>query len=284
MAINDFIPTVWSETLYNELNKEYIGVSNCNREFEGDIRSKGDTVRIAGIGKVNVFDYSKNADFSSTLQTLDSTTRQLQITQAKAFNFQIDDIDKAQQTPKLMKQAMRQAADALADAADRYVYSLWSEISEENVIQKQTVSHADMIDLLLTAREKLLANNVSANADTVLEVSPAIASMLLKAKILQSSDNEQALTNGYLGNFVGFDVYVSNNIAKADDGTDQLYHKCLARTKRAIAFAEQINSVEAYRPEKRFADAVKGLHLYGAKIVYPKEILLLDLGVQFEFV
>ena len=83
---------------------------------------------------------------------------------------------------------------------------------------------------------------------------------------------------------MGFDVYVSNNIFRESNEGDQIYHKCLARTKRAIAFAEQINSVEAYRPEKRFADAVKGLHLYGAKIVYPKEIMLLDLGVQIEMI
>ena len=57
------------------------------------------------------------------------------------------------------------------------------------------------------------------------------------------------------------------------------YHKCIARTKRAIAFAEQLSEINAYRPEKRFADAVKGLHLYGAKVVYPKEMVLLNLGI-----
>ena len=57
------------------------------------------------------------------------------------------------------------------------------------------------------------------------------------------------------------------------------YHKCLARTKRAIAFAEQLSEIDAYRPEKRFADAVKGLHLYGAKVVHPTEMILLDLGI-----
>lgn len=278
MAINDFIPSVWSETLYNELNKEYVAVSNCNRDFEGEIRSKGDTVKIAGIGDVNVFDYSKNTDFSSTLQTLSSSTRSLAISQAKAFNFQIDDIDKAQQNPKLMQYAMRQAANALADSADSFVYSLYSEIAAANTITKASATYSDIIDLLLQARESLLANNVSSNNDTVLEVSPAVASLIIKAKILQSTDNTDILTNGYLGSFVGFDVYVSNNIKKAATSSVD-YYKCFARTKRAIAFAEQLNSVEAYRPEKRFADAVKGLHLYGAKIVYPNEIVLLNINV-----
>ena len=95
---------------------------------------------------------------------------------------------------------------------------------------------------------------------------------IVKAKLWTSSDNSSAMSNGALGNLVGFEVFVSPNVAVDSSG----YTKCLARTKRAVAFAEQINEIEAYRPELRFADAVKGLHLYGAKIVYPKEICLLS--------
>ena len=58
------------------------------------------------------------------------------------------------------------------------------------------------------------------------------------------------------------------------------YHKCFLRTKRAIAFAEQLSEIDAYRPEKRFADAVKGLHLYGAAVIYPEEAILLDMGIE----
>ena len=60
---------------------------------------------------------------------------------------------------------------------------------------------------------------------------------------------------------------------------DAYIHRCAIRTKRAIAFAEQLSEIEAYRPELRFADAVKGLHLYGAKVVYPNEIVCLDISV-----
>jgi hypothetical protein len=58
-------------------------------------------------------------------------------------------------------------------------------------------------------------------------------------------------------------------------------YKCLMRTTRAIAFAEQLSEIEAYRPEKRFADAIKGLHLYGAKVVYPNEMVTLDVCIPF---
>ena len=102
--------------------------------------------------------------------------------------------------------------------------------------------------------------------------------MILKAKVGLSTDNQGALEAGCLGSIGGCKIYVSNNLTKS--GTeDGVLHKCIARTKRAIAFAEQLSEINAYRPELRFADAVKGLHLYGAKVVYPDEMVLLNLTV-----
>ena len=276
MAINNFIPTVWSETLYQELDRAYIGVRNCNRDFEGDIRGKGDTVKICGVGAVSVFDYTKNTDMSAP-ETLSDTVRTLTIDRAKGFNFQIDDIDRAQQSPKLMGEAMRVAADALANAADQVIYSLYSEAKEENTVSGDGVTYDGMLDLLIEARKRLIAAGVTSN-EVVLEVSPDVAALILKAKILTSDNNDETLESGYSGSFVGFRVYVSSNIAQVEtDG--KLYHKCIARTRRAVAFAEQLSEINAYRPEKRFADAVKGLHLYGAKLIYPAEFVLLDLNL-----
>lgn len=272
MAITNFIPTVWSETLAKELGKQYIAVKNCNRQFEGSIKSLGDRVKINSIGTVSVFDYTKNTDMNAP-QTLDDSSVTLEINRAKAFNFQVDDVDKTQANVSLLKAAMGEAADAIADEADSYIYGMYTSIASANTISNAAMTYEHVVDLLISAREKLLSNNVNSNTDTVLEVSPAIAALILKAKILQSTSNEDAISNGYIGSFVGFDIYVSNNIKKDGEGS----YKCFARTKRAIAYADQVNFVEAYRPEKRFADAVKGLHLYGAKIVYPKELILLDL-------
>ena len=104
MAISNFIPTVWSENLYRALDKQYIGVANCNREYEGEIKNCGSVVKICGVGAVTVSDYTKNTDMSNP-QALSDTVKELSINQAKYFNFQIDDIDRAQCTPKLMDAA-----------------------------------------------------------------------------------------------------------------------------------------------------------------------------------
>ena len=276
MAITNFIPTIWSENLYTELDKQYIAVKNCNREYEGEIKGCGSTVKICGVGDINVFDYTKNSDLSAP-DEITETERSLVIDQAKCFNFQIDDIDRAQSVPGLMNAAMKVAANALSNAADAYVYSLYGEADKMLYNNDTTVDN--ILDTFLDARKELYKNNVTDSSDVIFEVSPDIAELIIKAKINLATDNSATLENGCIGSIAGCKVFVSNNIVQGEaDGAMQ--HMCMARTKRAIAFAEQLSEINAYRPEKRFADAVKGLHLYGAKVVYPKEIVALNLTVE----
>ena len=277
MAIQNFIPTIWSENLYQALDKQYIAIAHCNREFEGEIKNQGSSVKICGVGEINVSDYTKNSDMSNP-QALSDTVKELKIDQAKYFNFQIDDIDKAQATPRLMDAAMKVAASALANAADQYVYRYCSENSE-TVITKEITVLSEVFDTILEARQKLYESNVSDQQEVVLEIPPYMASLILKSKIALATDNTAALENGYLGSYAGCKIYVTNNLLTEDPSVSNYFY-CLMRTKRAVAFAEQLSEIVAYRPERRFADAVKGLHLYGTEIVYPNELVKIDLQVN----
>lgn len=270
MAISNFIPTLWSETLYRELEKDYVAVRLSSREFEGEIRGEGDRVKICGIGPVTVFDYKKNQDMPAA-EVLSDQERTLVIDQAKGFNFFLDSIDLAQSKKGLMQAAMKEASDALADVADRYVYSLTDPAVE--TLTEEAVTSENIIHVIADARRILMEHNVPNSTRISLEVSPAIEQKLVLAKVLRSTDNVDALGRGYIGTFMGFDIYVSNNITADDNGS----YRCIARTGRAIAFAEQVSAVKAYEPELRHGDAVKGLHLYGAKILYPKEMVFLNL-------
>ena len=270
MAISNFIPTIWSENLLTSLDKQYIGVANCNREFEGEIKSRGSSVKICGVGDISIGDYVKDTDMSSP-QNLSDTVAELVINKAKYFNFQVDDIDRTQCNPKLLDAAMKNAASALANEADKHIFSLYNEAG--NTVECDLDLDQPM-DKILEARETLFKNGVLNNEDIVLEISPAIATLLFKDLSDKLSYNNELNDTGYIGNIAGCKVYVSNNIDQESGSVE--YHKCFMRSKRAIAFAEQLSEVEAYRPEKRFADAVKGLHLYGAKVVYPNEFVCLD--------
>ena len=275
MAISNFIPTIWSENLYEELDKQYIAVANCNRDFEGEFKNKGSVVKICGGGAVNVSNYSKNIDMPSP-QLLSDTVKELAIDQAKYFNFQIDDIDRAQSSPKLMSSAMKIAANALANEADKYVFGLYEQAGRP--ISTNLIDDESVFDYFINAVTILRKNNVNDPDDVIIEIPPMVAALILKAKIKVLSDNGEALENGCIGRIAGCKVFVSNNVVYDSNG-DMTTCKCFVRTKRAIAFAEQLSEIEAYRPERRFSDAVKGLHLYGAKVVYPSEYVVVNMMV-----
>ena len=186
MAISNFIPTLWSETLYRELEKNYVAVKLSNREFEGVIKGEGDRVKICGIGPVNVFTYTKNTNMPAA-QVLSDTARTLIIDQAKGFNFCLDDVDVAQAKNNLMQAAMKEASDALADVADQYIYSLTDNDVEE--LTNESADSESIINTISDARKILMEHNVPNSAKISLEVSPAVEQKLVLAKVLRSTDN-----------------------------------------------------------------------------------------------
>lgn len=275
MSVSSFIPEVWSQSMLHALDAKYIGVANCNRQYEGEIKEKGNIVHICGLTPVTVSDYTKNTDISAP-ETLSDFVRELTINQAKYFNFQLDDLDRVQSRPEMMNTAVRTAAATLAAAADTYVYSLVKNAGK--TLSCTPTGASDLIDLIIDARTHLFTQNVTDPNDISVEVSPAVAAQLLKEKASLCTDNTDCLEKGYIGSIAGCKIYVSNQIAIADDTSAKTRtYRCMARTHRAVAFAEQLSEVEAYRPESRFADAVKGLHLYGAKVIYPQELVELKI-------
>ena len=280
MAINNFVPTIWSEKLWRALDRQYIAAAHCSREFEGDIKEKGNKVKILGIEPVTINNYSKNTNMNAPQQISDNA-RELVINQAKYFNFQVDDVDKAQAVPHLMDLVVDSAASSLANVADQYIFSLWEDAGF--LIEGDNHDVSALLKTFLDARTILYRSDVNNSDDLVLEVSPDVAACILRAKIELDTDNSDQIETGCIGKLFGVKVFVSNNIAQdfntsGPDAPD-CYHKCIMRSKRAIAYAEQISEIEAYRPELRFADAVKGLHLYGAKVVYPDEMVTIDVAL-----
>lgn len=282
MAINNFIPAVWSAQLLTALNKSLVYANLCNRDYEGEIREYGDQVKINSLGRVTVGSYTKNTDIAAA-ETLTDAQRILVIDQSKYFNFQIDDVDKAQQKPKVMQAAMAEAAYGLADVADQYIAGLYTEISGTNTIgsdaspisiavaagQSTAAAYEKLVDLAV----KLDEANVS-RASRWVVLPPWYHGILLKDSRFISAGTlktDEVLANGFVGRAAGFDIYTSNNVPN----TSNALYKVIAGYSGAWSYAEQIAEVEAYRPERRFADAVKGLHLYGAKVTRPLGLALM---------
>ncbi len=275
MSVANFIPTIWSETLYEGLVGQCIAVKNCNREFEGDIAGIGSEVKIVGIGDVSISSYTANTTIGDP-DVLSDSVRTMAIDHARYFNFMIDDVNRVQASPRLMSAALRNAARGLANVADAEVYALHEDAGNELMVD--AAAESNMLDPFIKARNLLYKNNVTDSTEVVFEVSPDVAARLFKDKLEALSNNNELLENGCLGSIMGCKVYVSNNIVTEEVGGKQR-HYCLARTKRAIAFAQQLSKIEAYRPEGFFADAVKGLYLYGMKVVYPNEMVKINIDM-----
>jgi N4-gp56 family major capsid protein len=278
MTLNNFIPQVWSSRLLSNLNKSHVfGQSGVvNRDYEGEISAAGDTVKINSIGRVTVFDYTKNTDMTAA-ETLTDAQRTLTIDQAKAFNFQIDDVDKAQQKPKVMDEAMREAAYALADTLDVFLAGKYADAAAANIVglgddtTPIAVNSANAYDQLVLMDQRLDEANVRKDGRWCIVPPWFHAKLQLDNRFINaaaSADGGSTLRNGQVGRASGFDIYESNNVFN----TAGAKYKIMAGTDQAISLAEQIASVEAYRPQLRFGDAVKGLHLYGAKTVRPEAL------------
>lgn len=280
MAITTFIPELWSARLLYALDNAHIAANLVNRDYEGLIRQQGDTVHINTIGPVTVDEYTRNTDIDDP-EVLTTTEQTLVIDQAKYFNFQVDDVDAAQSAGDLMDAAMARAAYALNDASDAYLMSVIASGADSgNVIGSSaavSLTASNVYENIVALRTKLDKANVPTSGRFVVVPPEVYALLLLDDRFVKATDAGTAnatLLNGEVGRVAGFTVYMSNNTPYATETWS-----IPAGVAAATTYAEQIVSTEAYRLEKRFADAVKGLHVYGAKVTDGKQLAVLKAKV-----
>lgn len=278
MALTTFIPELWNARLLNALDKAHVFAGLVNREYEGEIKKQGDTVHINTVGEVTIGTYTKDTDFTSGPQALTATDSTLVINQAKYFNFAVDDIDTAQAAGDVMDKAMQRAAYGLADVADKYLADqLAAAITSANGNQVGTAAVALTKENVYENIVKMKTTLDKANVPTTgrwLVIPPEMVALILQDDRFVKTGGtkaEDTLANGWVARAVGFDIYESNN-CNSVTATNTTTYTITAGDEGACTYAEQISDTEAYRPEKRFADAVKGLHLYGAKVVDPKRL------------
>jgi hypothetical protein len=278
MAIENFIPEIWAAKVFQDFDKASVLGAICNRDYEGEISQGGDTVRITAVGPVTVNSYTKNSTSNMTVQTLNDAQTVLTIDQQKYFNFQIDDVDAAQQKPKVMGEAMRKAAVGMAQNVDSYIAALYS-FAGAGSSATLTVAATDYGALTIFGRaNQLLSENDCPIAGRFAVISPYVQAQMAKQNIMLTMGQNPGLFNdAYIGRYMGFDVIVSNNLAQGSTHTAAApVNELLFGTKDAITLAFQINKVEAYRPQGTFSDAVKGLLLYGGKVIQPKALCTME--------
>ena len=273
MAYEKFIPEVWAESINREQERACVFVEDCNRQYEGLVSKKGDTVHILGIGKPTIHtmergDASGNIEDAEEVQ---DNSIPLTIEQIRYFNYKVGDVDKAQAVGGLMDALSKETAEGLANEMDKFVANMATSEGVEKLTSAATVATKEnVLDILDDAIQKLQENDVNVGNGVVVTVSPRFYKLFKQAYISKDTDNSGELKNGKVAMYGNVTVKLSNNVCKTDGGaTDNI----MIRTKRAIAFVNPLTHTEAYRPEKSFADAVKGFALFDGKVVRPKEII-----------
>ena len=294
MSIGNFNPVIWTAGFLENLNKRHVHADVMNRDYQGDIKEAGDTVKISSIGRITSKSYTRNAgsggtDASPTIagierpEILQGASLFLTISEGDYFNFAVDDVDAWQQRPKLMDKAMREAAYAQANAVDLFCNSVLqtgvagTTDGTGNRLAARTIGtgagDADAYETLVDLGVKLRENDVF--DDKYVIVPPWFYGMLQKDVRFTNygtSENRATLENGKIGRAAGLEVRESNNLSGATSGTLAVaggVYTIIAGVKEAATYAEQVNKIEAFRPHDGFKDALKGLHMYGAKVTRP---------------
>ena len=291
-----FLPSVYSKKVLNFFRKASVVEAITNTDYAGEISAFGDSVKIIKEPVISVSDYTRGSDTSATKLTDQELT--LVVDSAKAFKFIVDDIETNMSHVNFKEVASSSAAYALKDSYDAAViasmFSGLSASSPDHIIGSDsatadaTMAHAtnsvdllgsdgtgvDALDLMARMARLLDDQNVPEEGRWFV-AGPDFYEELGKSgsKLLSVDFNagQGSIRNGLVssGKLRGFDMYKSNNIADTSNASG----KVLAGHISSTATANTILSTEVIRDPSSFGDIVRGLHVYGAKVLRPEALV-----------
>ena len=287
MSYSNFIPAVWAEGIERELERLCVFAEDCNRKYEGAVKKRGESVTILGVGKPTIKTLAKRSRNTAIddAESVEDTSVTLEVDQIRYFNYEVGDIDRAQGVDGIMDALSKETSEGLASAEDMHIASFAADSSVKRlfgdtplkvVAGEAQAGEVNVLHAIDAALEALYENDVSGNTKIVLTVSPRFYTLFKRAYVGLDTSNSEILKNGRVCTYGDVIVKRSNNVYKSDSG--EVDH-IMIRTQRAIAHVRALVHTEAYRPEKKFSDAVKGFTLFGTKVVRPKEMI--DINVRY---
>ncbi|MCI4626873.1 MAG: hypothetical protein L3V56_13085 [Candidatus Magnetoovum sp. WYHC-5] len=288
---NKFVGAVWSGKLLQKFYEATVLDSIANTDYEGEILEQGDLVYIRTTPDITIKNYVKGQALD--YENPDSPAIDLLIDSGKYFAFTCDDVDRWQSDIELLNVWAKDASEQIKVAIDREVLaSVYGDVHEDNAGSQAGAISADInlgelgapaqvtktsvLDYIVDCATVLDEQNVP-NSDRWIVIPAWFAGMIKKSELKDASlsnDNTSILRNGRLGIIDRFTVYASNNLYTQTDGADTAYN-ILFGHKQALTFALQITKVETLRAESTFGHLVRGLIVYGYKVIKPKAIGLL---------
>ena len=278
MSVQHFIQTIWSKKIQDDLEEKCKLVQDCTREYEGDCKY-AQTVKILAVGEPTIGNYLGQ---DITIEEMTDSSQDLVIDVQKYFAFEVKDVDKAQSVPGLPEKYQQKAMRRLALAREKFIGALVAGKAQSSADEEanntnfkegaatvitaggktQTAIKTALDDAIIALRE----NNFDDAG--IIEIDPRTYKTFKEQLIEMKTANDELIKRGVVGQYDGYDVKSTNNVYR-----DATHVYCIVRSDKAIAFAGQINEVEAGRMEKRFSDYVRGLDTYGAKIIAQDEVV-----------
>ena len=282
MSIKNFIPEVWAEDIEKALAQKCVFAEDCNRKYEGKVTQQGESVKILGVGKptIHTIDRAEAAKEIEAAEQLEDVSTIMHINQLSYFNYEVGNVDEAQAKGGIMEALADETTESLAAAMDAHIASRALEKGLKKLFEtpKKLVAgtagsnEANVLELIDDAATILYENDVPSSAKIVINVSPRFYKLFKREYGVKDTDNSEILKTGRVTQYGSVWVKMSTGVATTNSGA---VDHIMIRTQRAIAFANPYTFTKAYDPERSFKEAVKGFSLYQAKVVRPKELVVI---------
>ena len=272
-TVTQFQQTIWSKSILRSLDKITSLRNHCNFQYEKESKNAKE-VKILSVNRPTIRTYVPGTPLER--ESAADSSQTMMLDQYRYFNFEVEDIVKAQSVPGLMEALTDEAGKGLALEGDKYVAKIVKddvESGDPTVLVSASVISLTKTNAVASVEDgftELYKNDCKVTDTFYLEVSPQVFTTYRQSLTELSTNNPEILKKGAVGKINNAFVCIENCLPEGDNA---IYN--ILRTDKAIAFAEQIEKVEKYRPEDAFTDAVKGLYVFGAKIVRPKEIYVM---------
>lgn len=274
MAITAAQQTIWHKAYEKALPTITSLRNHCDFKYSKDTTNAKE-VKILNAVRPTVNRYVPGTPI--TKEYVNATDMTLKLDQFFYFNIALDDIHKAQSVPGAMEATAQEGSLALSEEGDKYVAELVKagvEAGNIEAVDAGAVTKSNVVDKVEDGFAVLYGNNCKVSESYWLEVAPSFHKVLRPSLTELLTNNVEMAKKGIVGRYGNANVTIENLLAKDDTS---VYNQL--RTEHAVAFAEQIDKVEAYRPQDAFEDALKGLYVFGALVARPEEIVVIKSNI-----
>ena len=282
--VRDAIPIIFAAKVLKEIEDKLVFGKIATKEYEGEINNVGDRVVIRGLGEVTIRKYDPKAAKAVPEDPVQYETPQdsaifLDVDQAYYYGIGMGDIKKKQSDLNHMTNYAQKAGFGLDGKVDAYIASLYNKgaMGDTPYVLATSLDSAKITSTIGELWDALQLVNV----DKKWIVLPSwVILRLLYAGIVLAEDLKGNLKNGFIGQVLNFDMYQSNRVAKPDE--TKWHHAIMAGSYDSIAFVQQIIETEQLRLASDFATVQRGLHVWGSRVIKPKELYWADVTGKAE--